>query len=252
MLHTLRPGRGDVAPIVCVHPVTGAVTAYRALALALAWPGPVLAFSAPPGGGELELADLAARYVGQLDAAAPLRVLGWGLGGVVAAEMAAVAAARRGTVRFVGLVDSRAPTPDMRARPTDRETLVKAFVQHTVLVRELAPVAPAASDAAAVLAALREAGADDGADAAAVEERVQTFIALVRAFYHHAPRPVPIEIDLFESTESHPSHPKPPTLGWDGLAPTVARHPAAGNHFTMLAPSHAAALARALDACQRG
>jgi len=231
MLHTLRAGRSDIEPIVCVHPVTGAITPYRALAAALAWDGPVVAIAAPAGGGEVELADLAARYLGLLDPAVPLRVLGWGLGGVIAAEMAAGAP----SVRFVGLIDSRAPTPDMRARPTDRATLARAFVQHTVLARELALVTPTGPDAAAVLAALREAGADDGADETAIEERLQTFAALVRAFYRHTPRPVPIAIDLYESTESHPSHPKPPTLGWDGLAPAVVHHPVPGNHFTVLA-----------------
>jgi len=252
MLHVLRPGGDPLAPVVCIHPVTGRVDAYRALADALAWPGPVLAIAAPPpSDGELAILDLATRYATLVDITVPLHVVGWGLGGVIAAELAAEVAARGGTVGFVGIIDARAPTQEMRARPTDRATLVKAFLQHVALARELAPVAPTGTDTAAVLDALRRCGADDGLDADDVEARLQTFMALVRAFYRHTPRRSPVAIDLFESTESHPSHPRPPTLGWDGLAPAVAHHPVAGDHFTVLAPRHAPALARAIDACQR-
>jgi thioesterase domain-containing protein len=251
MLHVLRPGQEQIAPVVCIHPVTGRVDAYRALADALAWPGPVLAISAPPpSDGDLAITELATRYATLLDITVPLHVIGWGLGGVIAAELAAEATARGGTVRFVGIVDGRAPTQEMRARPTDRATLAKAFLQHVALARGLAPVAPVTSDATGVFDALRRLGADDGLDTDAVEVRLQTFMALVRAFYRHTPRRVPVAIDLFESTESHPSHPRPPTLGWDELAPAVAHHPVAGDHFTVLAPRHAPALAGAIDACQ--
>jgi len=254
MLHVLRSGLAHVAPIVCVHPVTGVVDAYRALAGELAWPGPVVGIAAPsPSDDGFAIAGLAARYLALFDGTVSLHLLGWGLGGVIAAELAAEAISRGGAVRFVGIVDGRAPTQEMRARPTDRATLVKAFLQHVALARGLAPVAPVTSDATGVHDALRRLGADGELDSDAVEARLQTFMALVRAFYHHAPRRVPVPIDLFESTESHPSHPRPPTLGWEELAPAVAHHPVAGDHFTVLAPHHAPALARAIDAaCQRG
>ena len=63
------------------------------------------------------------------------------------------------------------------------------------------------------------------------------------------PYPISMKLHLFESADAHPSHPKPPTLGWDDLAPSIERHEVAGTHFTLLAPRRIESLARTISRC---
>jgi thioesterase domain-containing protein len=249
----LRAGDRGVPPVVCVHPVSGRATDYQLLAHALDGPSPVLGISAPgladdavePGD---QLTALARRYCDELDLAMPQRLLGWGIGGVIAAELSRIIVARGGAVSFLGLLDSRAPQPEMRQRPTDRDTLARSFLHQQALIREQAPVAPASSRPADLLAALQALGAgDELSDAAEVEHRLQIYMALIRAFFHHVPQPVPVTLHLFEAADAHPSHPKPPTLGWDELAPRLERHQVVGTHHTLLAPRRIEALARTIS-----
>jgi thioesterase domain-containing protein len=111
------------------------------------------------------------------------------------------------------------------------------------------PVAPPPSTRPDDLfAALRALGvADEFGDEAELERRLQIFMGLIRAFFHHVQRPVPVVLHLFESADAHPSHPRPPTLGWDDLAPSIERHEVAGTHFTLLAPHRIEALARTIS-----
>lgn len=245
----LRSGEQRAGVLVCIHPASGSVEPYRALAGALAWPGQVLGIAAPPPEERgYVLAELAEHYVAELDPQLPAQLAGWALGGVIAAEMSHIIAARRGRVQLVAIIDARAPQPEMRARPTDRAAMVRAFLQHVALTRELVPIAaPESTTPGALRDALRGLGADDGQDEAAVEQRFLVFASLVRALFHHTPRPVPIPIDLFEASESHPAHPKPPTLGWERVAPTVAHHTISGHHYSVLAPRHILAVAAAID-----
>ena len=146
-----------MAPLVCVHPVSGRAVDYQLLADALDWPGPVLGLNAPEPGSDARepgyrLTELASRYCDELDLSTPPLLLGWSIGG-----------------------------------------------------------------------------------------------GLIRAFFHHVQRPVPVVLHLFESADAHPSHPRPPTLGWDDLAPSIERHEVAGTHFTLLAPHRIEALARTIS-----
>jgi acetoacetyl-CoA synthetase len=254
-LATLRAGDDRVAPIVCVHPVSGRADAYHLLAGALDWRGPVLGISAPEPAGDAEpgfrLAELANRYADELDLRMPQLLLGWSIGGVIAAELSRVIVARGGVVSFLGVLDSRAPQPEMRARPADRDTLARIFVHQQALTREAVPVPPPASTTPGdLLTALRTLGAaDEFGDEAEVERRLQIYMGLVRALFHHVQRPVPVKLHLFESADAHPTHPKPATLGWDDLAPSIERHEVAGTHFTLLAPRRIEALARTISGC---
>jgi thioesterase domain-containing protein len=140
----------------------------------------------------------------------------------------------------------------MRQRPTDRDTLARSFLHQLALTREQPPLAspPASSRPADLLTALRTLGAgDEFGDEAEVERRLQLYMALIRAFFHHVQHPVPVTLHLFESADAHPSHPKPPTLGWDDLAPRLERRQIAGTHFTLLAPHRTDALARTIGGC---
>jgi thioesterase domain-containing protein len=250
----LRAGDPLSCPVVCVHPVSGLAEVYRPLADALDWPGPVLGISAPDPAGDhgYRLTDLASRYCDELDLRLPQLLLGWSIGGVIAAEMSRTIVARGGTVSFLGILDSRAPQPEMRQRPTDRDSLARAFLHQVALTREHAPLAspPASTRPGDLLSALRSLGAgDEFGDAAEVERRLSLFMALIRALFHHVPHPVPVKLHLFESADAHPSHPRPATLGWDDLAPSIERREVAGTHLTMLAPHRIEALATTIGGC---
>jgi thioesterase domain-containing protein len=253
-LAILRAGDARMAPLVCVHPVSGRAVDYQLLADALDWPGPVLGLNAPEPGSDARepgyrLTELASRYCDELDLSTPQLLLGWSIGGVLAAELSRIIVARGGVVTFLGVLDSRAPQPEMRERPTDRDTLARFFLHQLALTRELVPVAPPPSTRPDDLfAALRALGvADEFGDEAELERRLQIFMGLIRAFFHHVQRPVPVVLHLFESADAHPSHPRPPTLGWDDLAPSIERHEVAGTHFTLLAPHRIEALARTIS-----
>lgn len=238
---------------MCVHPVTGRADAYQHLAGALDWPGAVLGVSAPEPAGALgyRLTELASRYADELDLERPQLLLGWSIGGVIAAELSRIIVARGGAVSFLGILDSRAPQPEMRQRPTDRDTLARSFLHHAALTRERAPGPPPAStrpgDLWAALAALD--ATDELGDETEVERRLQIFMGLIRGLYDHVAQPVPVKLHLFESAEAHPSHPRPPTLGWDDLAPSIERREVAGTHFTLLAPHRTEGLARTISGC---
>ena len=247
----LRAGDDAIAPLVCVHPITGRSEVYQLLATALDWSGPVVGLSAAePEGSADRLTDLANRHCDELDLRAPVLLLGWSMGGVVAAEMSRIIVARGGKVSFLGLLDSRAPQPEMRTRPLDYDTLARGFVWHAAMTRELPPVVLPSTSSRDLLAGLRSLGAaDDIADEAELERRLKIFMGLVRGFFHHEQRPIPVPIHLFESSEAHPSHPKPPTLGWEDLAPSIEQHFVSGTHFTLLAPARIAALAHTINGC---
>jgi phthiocerol/phenolphthiocerol synthesis type-I polyketide synthase A len=250
----LRSGDDHVAPLYCVHAVSGGVDEYRPLAAALAWPGPIHGITAadPPADKRSpheRLGEIAAAYVDALPRG-PVLLLGWSFGGVVAQEMSRRLALRGDEVRFLAILDSRAPIPEMQQRPTDYDTLARGFLNHRALTRDLTPVEPPASTAPSeILTALRTLGAaDDFSDEAALERRLRMFMDLIRALFHHDPRPTPVPIHLFESSEEHPSHPKPATLGWEPFTTHVERIFIQGTHFNLLAPRFTESLARTITA----
>ena len=139
----------------------------------------------------------------------------------------------------------------MRSRPVDRASLARFYVYQRALSLELVPAPPPAStETPSLLATLRSIGAAEGiADEAELERRLGTFMALARGFYHHDQRSIPVPLHLFETTEQHPSHPRPATLGWDSLAPRLEKRIIGGTHFSLLAPSRSAALAAMIGSC---
>jgi thioesterase domain-containing protein len=246
----IRSGDRRYTTLTFVHPITGRSDVYVPLANALSWPGNTIGIDArSPRDPELSMRELAAEYASELPDG-PVCLFGWGLGGVLAAEMTHTAAAKH-EVRFLGLFDSRAPQPEMRSRPTDRTAVIRAFLAQRALVRDRSPGAPPTStDPAAVLAAVRELdGGPEISDEDVLEQRLQVFGALLRAFFRHEPTPLSVTLHLFEATDEHPAHPKPPSLGWETLAPRIERHPVAGTHYSMLSPIHVSELARLLDTC---
>jgi hypothetical protein len=60
---------------------------------------------------------------------------------------------------------------------------------------------------------------------------------------------VPVTLHLFGADSEHAFHPRPPTLGWDELAPRVEHRSIAGTHYTLMAPSKTAINAKAISSC---
>ncbi|MFH8440182.1 amino acid adenylation domain-containing protein [Streptomyces sp. NPDC018026] len=88
LLVPVRPGDGTA--VVLVHPVGGHLLGYRALIDALPAPYAVYGLQAPPTGRlPATLPELAARYARAVAALErPVHLLGWSMGGVLAAETA--------------------------------------------------------------------------------------------------------------------------------------------------------------------
>ncbi len=250
-LHVLRAELHSGAdPLVLVHSINGDASVYTPLARELQWPGAVIALEAtsPPE----SLRGLAIDHIKALRDAglrAPWCLGGWAAGGVIAAEMAAQLADAGEVVRAVAVLDSRVPVPEMRNRPTDDVMLAGHFVDQITRTRGT-PVLrrPQHAEPAELLAVLGEVDAvPPGWDVQETSRRFAIFAALVRGFFRHEPRRVAAPVALFEAQESHPQHPKPPTLGWEPYADQLIRTPIPGSHFTLLLEQHAPQLAAILD-----
>ncbi|CAN5687033.1 hypothetical protein BH11MYX1_BH11MYX1_01330 [soil metagenome] len=247
----LREGDERLAPVVFVHPVSGHTRDYQPLADRLDWKGPILGIEAAalPPGDTVVLGDLAERYRGELDPAHPAILLGWGVGGVIAAEVARLVTTAGGDVRFLGLLDSRAPVPEMKTRSLERDTVAKFYLfQRAVMRDQEPPPPPALLDAGALFRTLTAYRLlDPLEDPSSLEADLTTYRTLTRAFFQHDQRPVGVPIHLFESSEQHASHPKPPTLGWEPLTPRLERIFVAGTHFNLLSASRVDGLARTIS-----
>jgi amino acid adenylation domain-containing protein len=134
LLVPLRPGRGT--PVVLVHPVGGHLLGYRDLAAAICPEHPVHGIQSPPAGDlPATLEALAAREA--LDIAElgePAHLVGWSLGGVLAAEIAHRLAATGAAPLSLTLLDSfvAAPSP-ARHDTTDEMQAATACTGHLAL-----------------------------------------------------------------------------------------------------------------------
>jgi amino acid adenylation domain-containing protein len=109
------------SPLFIVHPVGGHTLGYRHLVRQLRALNPVYGIERPElATGDaprfVSLADLAARYAGELLAAepeGPYRLCGWSLGGFIALDVAARLRAAGKHVAYVGLIDVMLPHADI-------------------------------------------------------------------------------------------------------------------------------------------
>jgi thioesterase domain-containing protein len=257
-IRLLAPGAASAPALVFVHPSSGDSADYAPLVARMSWPGAILGIDAAglrgdgPPPSSPSIAGYATSYLACLresGAGAPGFLLGWLVGGVIAAEMSQQLVDAGESVAFLGLFDSPAPKPHMQSRPTDELTLARIFAGVTARFssREIREP-PADASPAAVLRSLRDAGAappewseDD------VGRRLVMFAGLARALFSHEQRQVSTRVHLFEAESEHPQHPRPPTLGWEHHAADVVHVPIPGNHFTLMAEEHAARLAGLVD-----
>ncbi|MGN7131733.1 amino acid adenylation domain-containing protein [Rhodococcoides corynebacterioides] len=194
-LVTLRAGRDDVAPLVCVHPAFGLAWTYHGLARRLGGDRSVLGLQTPTLAGERSefdsIEDLARDYVDRLQAAhptGPYHLLGWSLGGLIAHAMTAELERRGERVATLAMLDSYTLTAEYLDRvPTLRDLIEE--VTGTPLPEGLDPTPADAADLA------RAAGDGAAALTADVVERLH------RGYVHgstlaHRYRPTPVEADV--------------------------------------------------------
>jgi thioesterase domain-containing protein len=253
----LAPGAAGAPALCFIHPASGVSADYAPLVARLGWPGPMLGVDAPAHDGApaaWSIGELAGAYLRALrerGAGSPWRLLGWSVGGVIAAEMSQQLHDAGEPVATLALFDCRAPLPEMRRRPTDDLTLARMIAQTLARTRgrELGEP-PADASAAAVLSALRDAGAAPaGWTEADVERTLFAGMRLARALFSHEQRRLSTPVHLFEAESEHPSHPRPPTLGWEAHADPVVRVSVPGTHFTLMAEEHAPRLAALVGQC---
>ncbi len=261
----LRAG-GARPPLVWIHPGGGEVLAYAEVARRLGGGRPVLAFRArglAPGTPPDRSVDaMAAAYLDELTAARPYEprlLAGWSFGGLVAWEMARRLAARGEPVPLLALIDAPAPAAGRRP-PGEYEALAlfcrdlgvrPAPADLARLRRELErPGAPAGPPApAAVLAAAAALGlfpAELGG--AELGRRFEVFRAAAEAAAGYPPRRYGGRV-LAVAAAGGDRAGAGTGEAWRALAagPLTVRA-LAGDHYSLLRPPAAAALAEILTA----
>lgn len=136
LLMTLNAEVADRAPLFCIHPVTGRVTGYQALAQRLAGQRTLIGLQSRSfvdhGSFDHSFADMAGRYLATIRARqpqGPYYLLGWSLGGALCMEVAARLEEAGEEVAFLGLLDSYVPgfevAEDQWSSPQAQQRLVE-------------------------------------------------------------------------------------------------------------------------------
>ena len=198
---TLRAGRGDAAPLVCVHPAFGLAWTYHGLARRLGGDRPVLGLQSPTLDGERpefeSIEDLARDYVDRLQSAqpaGPYHLLGWSLGGLIAHAMTAELERRGERVATLAMLDSYTLTAEYLDRvPTLRDLIEE--VTGSPLPDGMDPTPADAADLA------RAAGEGAEALTADVVERLHRgYVHGSTLAYRYRPGPVEADVLFFSAT----------------------------------------------------
>ena len=248
-----RRGDND-QPLIFVHGSSGSAASYGALVDSLAWPGSTWLYDAPGLAGEEQLftgsfaerGQSYARAISERCGTESVRLAGWAMGGVLAVEIARALAEDGADVRFVGVIDGRAPQPEMKNRPRDAGSMARFFLMSSARTAgKSAPPIPDPLNADTIYDALSAADALGAMTSRDLLARyLAVFSTLAPSFMVHDMKRLDMDIDVFVSSDEDPSHPKPPTLGWEDVARTQHLHSVPGTHFTVLDAAFTADLAR--------
>ncbi len=253
---TLRPGTAAPA-LVLVHPASGSITAYRALAARLDGDGAVIGIEADPNerGGPETVEALAQRYLTEVDelvGSEPCVLGGWSFGGAVAFEMA-YQLGSSGRPTALVLVDSGAPDVLRVARFSgdEVELLDELFGQDFPLDRAQLRTC---SDMRARVEAVRHQGIAAGylaedTDADELMARVDLFRRLLRASAAYRPvHALPVGAVLLRAAdEQRWADGAGADLGWHALVPDLETRWVPGTHYSMFRAAHLDVLAREVD-----
>ena len=134
---------GSERPFFCVHPVSGNVLCYRALARRLGAQQPFYALQARglDDGQEpqTQVEAMAGDYleaVRTVQSHGPYLLGGWSIGGLIALEMARQLQAQGEEVRLLALFDTKAPNAEEESEVIDDASLLASFALHLGLSPE--------------------------------------------------------------------------------------------------------------------
>jgi thioesterase domain-containing protein len=134
-LVTIEQG-GSKRPFFCVHPVSGNVFCYTALARHLGTDRPFYAFKSPDldrtTSSQRQISEMASRYIDALRSAqpeGPYLLGGWSMGGNIAFEMARQLEAQGEEIALLALFDSKANHNDGELVNGNRLALLASFAR---------------------------------------------------------------------------------------------------------------------------
>jgi thioesterase domain-containing protein/acyl carrier protein len=246
---------GSESPFFCVHPVSGNVLSYRALARRLGVQQPFYALQARGLDDDQEpqtkIEAMAADYleaVRTVQSHGPYLLGGWSMGGLIALEMARQLEAQGEEVRLLALFDIRTPDAEKESQAIDDDSLLPSFALHLGMSPEqLRDAADALSQSQTedYLSFLL-----DRAKVASVvphdmslahfRQQFRVFNANVRAALSYQPTRLSGRIVLFRAAERPPG--ADPTLGWEN----IEVYDAPGNHLAMMREPFVSVLAEEL------
>jgi amino acid adenylation domain-containing protein len=255
--------RGDGAPLFWVHPAGGNVYCFRELAQALGEERPFYGLqSRGLNAGEApqtSVEEMAAYYVAAVcdtQPEGPYFIGGWSMGGLVAYEMARQLTAAGHEVALVALLDTRAPSPEVKGVAPDEASLAQSFAQDLVLSsggleiewERLASVEGQEERLDYVLGEARAALVlPPQVEREDVGRFYEVFKANVRAMHAYVPGPFDGRVTLFRAGDKYEPTPEDPTMGWGALAAGgVEVRTAPGTHYTMIREPLVRALAGSL------
>jgi acyl transferase domain-containing protein/thioesterase domain-containing protein len=232
-LMLLREGAGD--PVFCPHALLGgAAMVYQSLIANLACTRPFYGLVAAGLDGREqpretveEMADAYTKSIKSLQARGPYRLIGFSTGGLIAFEIARRLRMSGDEVAMLALLDARAGTefPESVRREADA-SLLDEFVQshlQQLVPRDLPP--------------------------AEVEPIFRVARATAEATLRYEPTPYDGSVVFFspDSADNPFVYPStPPEAFWSRMAAAFELKRVPGNHYSMMSPPHAPALAGAL------
>ena len=236
--------KGRRPPLFCFHPVSGNVSRYFELAMALGDDQPVYAVqSIGLGDGRLaqdrveEMAETYVEEIVRLSSEGPYRLLGYSMGGLIAYECARLLHERTGELPFVALVD----TDVRRLKAIDPwKALARTVLKAAVDGAELRGL----DREAAVLTLHRLCIRHGIFDADFPLERLgdihDTVWANLAAMRSYEPSPYDGELALFCCGRAS-------DLGWSRHARSITPHVIEGNHYVAMDQEGSAQIARVLS-----
>ena len=194
----LRPGAGKPA-IYCVHPQGGSAHWFVPLADAIGATHAVAAFEAPAsiGESEVDLGELAGRYVAEMPPDGPRILLGWSSAASLAWEMAARLAAAGTPATALVLID---PTGD----PTGRTDVVLTDPVAERLVELLTNGAAIADEeVGALLGLARLSAAESDRDTMLVQLNRMRVLTKAMYGYHYPVTGTPVHLVVTDDCAEH-------------------------------------------------
>ncbi|MFZ5637358.1 MAG: thioesterase domain-containing protein, partial [Pseudomonadota bacterium] len=233
----MREGR-DRDALFLVHDVSGDTAAYLHVVGLLPEGPAVFGLQTRPGETECHdsVAGMAARYVDavlRIRPQGPFRLAGWSLGGAIAHEMARQLEASGREVDGVALVDWRGSDDASSARQEPDDALLWRLGGRS---------GPSAGPASAGPGTR----SGEAPDPAVIAMRRRLF----RAGTSHVPGPILARVDFLYASDSMDATTARACAQRLGREVNVAE--IAGDHWTIMSPPHAAAVAEVLAAAMRG